>query len=84
VSDDAYGGNDPTVPHFHATRSGGGFGAVEHGPHRGLPNRRHVHQDMAGLLPSTPEAPIPPGLAGRPTKPSERVLRRRNRRLFMP
>jgi hypothetical protein len=78
VSDDGYGGNDPKVPHFHETRSGGGFGAVEHGPHAGLPNRRHAHAGQAGLLPSTPEPPVP--LA----PPSNRILRRRARRLFLP
>lgn len=82
MSDDAYGGNDPVLPHFHPTRSGGGFGAVEHGPHAGLPNRSHVHKDQPGMLPSVPELPGPPlpGLERAPSPPR----RRRSGRLFLP
>jgi hypothetical protein len=66
-------GNDPIVPHFHPTRTGGGFGAVEHGPHVGYPDRQHVHEG-AGWGPSQPEAPLPPGAAELPQQP--RRLRR--------
>ena len=68
-------GNDPIVPHFHPVRSAGGFGAIEHGPHAGLPDRRHVHQDTPGMLPSQPEAPVPPGLAFLPKPPEPRRRR---------